>query len=148
MDSKLTEIPTEEVVIYPYSSSRRVTYLFSTPDTSDPSPLRGTPTPRDPSLYFTIARVLITRSFNLFPVCDPDLIQDRGTFGLPGMFYYHTHVLQVLQALIDGRCAIEKREGRVVVWFEVGEKEVEVERANERMRRYGVQVHKQTLNDD
>jgi hypothetical protein len=50
--------------------------------------------------------------------------------------------------VIDGKCVIEKREGRVEVWYEVGDKEVEVDRANERLKRYGVQVHSKPLSSD
>jgi hypothetical protein len=84
-------------VIYPYSPAKQKLYLFSSTSNSTPSPLTGTSTPRDPSIYFTIARILIAESFNLFPMCtDPSLIQDRPSYGLPGLFYYHPHILRIL----------------------------------------------------
>jgi hypothetical protein len=43
--------------------------------------------------------------------------------------------------VLDGRCLIERTKGKVVAWYEVGEKEVEVERANKRLERYGAEVH-------
>ena len=55
--------------IYPYSSQTNTVYLFTTPSTPVPSPLIDHPSPRDPSPYFTIARTLIVKSFNLFPIC-------------------------------------------------------------------------------
>jgi hypothetical protein len=27
---------------------------------------------------------------------DPSLIQDRPSYGLPGLFYYHPHILRIL----------------------------------------------------
>jgi hypothetical protein len=27
---------------------------------------------------------------------DPSLIQDRLSYGLPGIFYYHPHILRIL----------------------------------------------------
>ena len=71
--------------------------MFSSTTNSAPSPLTGTSTSREPSIYFTIARILVSESFNLFPMCiDPSMIQDRLSYGLPGLFYYHPHILRIL----------------------------------------------------
>lgn len=73
-------------------------FLFRTD--GDLKRLVGEVQERDPSILFTIARIVIEESYQLFPKCIAEDLHDRkGTHGI-SLFYYNPLVHDVLEQLL------------------------------------------------
>ena len=73
-------------------------YLLKTND--DINSLIGEVKERDPSILFTIARILIEESYQLFPMCIPEDLHDRKNNHGLSLFYYNPLVLEILESLM------------------------------------------------
>lgn len=85
---------------------------------------------------FTVARVLILKSFQLFPMCDSNYAQDRESTGKNlNMFYYNPLVLRAFDTLLHDDGVIFENAN---VWYPVTG--VNLMGANEALRSYGVSI--------
>jgi len=104
----------QRVFVVPFDE--KGVFLFRTD--GDLNRLVGEVQERDPSLLFTIARIVIEESYQLFPKCNAEDLHDRkGTHGV-SLFYYNPLVHDVLEQLLsdpknlifypdsDGTCGI------------------------------------------
>lgn len=95
-----------QVKVTVYDPTRGVLYRFRTLSGEDVE-ISESVERRDPSVYFTIAKALILKTFQLFPMGDADHIQDRVTTGKNlNMFYYNPLVLSVFDTLLNSTKSI------------------------------------------
>ena len=87
MKQRLFVVPFDENGIYLFKTNENVNRLV------------GEVQERDPSILFTIARIIVEESYQLFPRCIPEDLHDRKNHGL-SLFYYNPLVLEILESLL------------------------------------------------
>ena len=89
-------MPTKQrIFIIPFDD--KAVYLFK--KEAELSRLIGEVSERDPSILFSIARIIVEESFQLFPRCDPEDLHDRKVHGM-ALFYYNPLILEILEQLL------------------------------------------------
>ncbi|TNV85196.1 hypothetical protein FGO68_gene4837 [Halteria grandinella] len=132
------------VSVYPYDPTKGVQYKIYTLE-GLAYPISALSDRKDPSIYFTIARALILRSFQFFPMCDPKYIQDRESTGKNlNMFYYNPLVLRVFDTLLGKKdVIIWQNKESIDVWYPVSG--IDLGETNQAFQRYGVQISEEPI---